>query len=366
LTVSQTTGLGWSAADLETAGLGSLSELYTSEAFAALEARTVFSRSWALVASAEQVAPGRYVAVAVGGAPVVLWRDREGMCRAFHNLCRHRGIPLLEGEGPLGRFVTCPYHQWTFDLGGGLVRVPQPDQFPDLDPASLGLRPVPVVEWYGMIFVCPSADPPDFADRTAFLGHRLADHLGLPLVEVARVDYTVDCNWKLLVENHVDVYHLWYLHQRSLAAYRHTAFEWDWDKEAWWSLEPLKNSDLAPTAPGGALAGLTDRERLGIGAHLLFPNLMLVTTGEYLATYDARPAGPARTDMTLRIRSTPDCDAGRLVASVRSFLAEDVNACESMQRATGSPFYEIGPTAVHHEKPVRIFHSILRAKVLGR
>ena len=63
------------------------------------------------------------------GAPVVLWRDAAGVCRGFHNLCRHRGIRLVEGEGPIGRFVTCPYHQWTFNLDGELVRIPQPDQF---------------------------------------------------------------------------------------------------------------------------------------------------------------------------------------------------------------------------------------------
>jgi Rieske 2Fe-2S family protein len=293
---------------------------------------------------------------------VVVWRGDDGACRAFVNLCRHRGIPLLEGEGPIGRFVTCPYHQWTFDRGGDLVRVPQPEQFPDVDPSALGLVPLPVVEWHGMVFVCPSGDPPDFFGEMQPLASRIGGHLALPLVEVARVGYRVACNWKMLVENHVDVYHLWYLHQRSLAAYRHTAFEWEWDGDTWWSLEPLKDPAGAP--PG--LAGLSERERCGIGAHLLFPNLMVVTTGDYLATYDARPAGPACTDVTLRVRSTPDADADGLVASIRSFLAEDIAACEAMQTAAASPYFVVGPTAAGHEKPVRTFHSLLRTRVLGR
>jgi len=346
-----TTGLGWSEADLEAAGVGSFGEIYTSDRFAALEAGKVFARSWSLVASAEQLSPGRYVSLVMAGTPLVLWRDRSGTCRAFLNLCRHRGIPLVEGEGPVGGFVTCPYHQWTFDLGGELVRIPQPEQFPGVDPASLGLRSVPVVEWHGMIFVCLSDDPPDFGAHTRFLAARIAGHLSRPLVEVARVDYSVRCNWKLLVENHVDVYHLWYLHQRSLAAYRHAAFEWEWQGATWWSHEPLKE----PVAG----AGLD-----GIGAHLLFPNLMVVTTGDYLATYDARPAGPVRTDLTLRIRSTPDADAEALVASVESFLGEDVTACESLQVGAGSPFFQVGPSAEEHEQPVRNFHSLLRSMVL--
>ena len=360
LTREPLTSLGWSESDLAGVGLSELRELYTSAAFCALEDRKVFWECWSLVASAEQVVPGRYVAVQVGGAPVALWRDSAGTCRAFHNLCRHRGIPLLEGDGPVGRFVTCPYHQWTYNLDGELVRIPQPDQFPGADPASLGLRHVPVVEWHGMIFVCPSSGPPDFDQEVRLLSDRLAHHLDLPLVEVARAEYTVACNWKLLVENHVDVYHLWYLHQRSLAAYQHLSFDWQWEGSSWWSTEPLKD----PSSAGPGLDRLSDGERYGIGAHLLFPNLMMVTTGDYLATYDARPLGPTRTAMTLRVRSTPDADGEGLVQSIRSFLAEDVKACEAMQVATGSPFFQIGPTAARHEHPVRILHSLLRSKVL--
>lgn len=348
MTVDHATGLGWSEADLERAGVSEIGDLYTSPEFFDAE-RRLFVGTWTLAASAEQVPRGRFAAVTVAGAPIAIWRDSAGVCRAFHNVCRHRGTLLVEGEGSLGGFVTCPYHQWTFALDGDLVRMPQTDQFPGIDKAGLGLHPVPVVEWHGMIFVCPDPEPPDFHRDIEHLAAKLADHLSRPFVEVARADYTVECNWKLLVENHVDVYHLWYLHQRSLAAYRHTAFEWEWDGPTWWSFEPLKDR----SSPDG------------IGAHLLFPNLMIVTTGDYLATYDARPLSPGRTAMTLRIRSTPDADGAAMVASVRSFLAEDVKVCEATQVATGSPFFRIGPTAERHEKPVRLFHARLRARVLA-
>jgi phenylpropionate dioxygenase-like ring-hydroxylating dioxygenase large terminal subunit len=361
LNVQQTVGFGWSAADLARAGLTEIREMYTSPIFSALEQRRLFWESWSLIASSEHLPPRRYLAVTVAGAPIAVWRDGQGVCRAVHNLCRHRGIPLLEGEGDLGKFITCPYHHWSYNLDGDLIRVPQPDQFPDIEMSELGLQPVPVVEWHGMIFVCPSSDPPDFHRQMELLTVQLGSHLALPLVEVARVDYTVNCNWKLLVENHVDVYHLGYLHQRSLAAYRHPSFEWRWEGPTWWSWEPLK--DRSAARPG--LGGLTADGREGIGAHLLFPNLMIVTTGDYLATYDARPVGPDRTAMTLRIRSSPGADEEELVASVRAFLAEDVKACDALQTAIGSPLFQIGPTAAHHEEPVRIFHSLLRSRVLA-
>jgi Rieske 2Fe-2S family protein len=327
----------------------------------AAEQQRVFARSWALVASVEQLAAGQYVTATVGGAPIVVWRDSDGTFRGFHNLCRHRGITLLSGDGPLGRFVTCPYHQWSYALDGALARVPQLEQFPDLDPAEWGLRPAPLVEWHGMLFVCPAPDPVPFACAIRGLADRLGSYLTQSLVEVARVEYTVGCNWKFLVENHVDVYHLWYLHQRSLGAYEHRSFRWDWLDDNWWSLEPLKDPDGAP--PG--LPGLGDEERTGIGAHLFFPNLMIVTTGDYLATYDARPLGPDRTALTLRVRAGADADGESLVGSIRSFLAEDIEGCQRLQEAAASPWFEVGPLAKDHEAPIRQFHALLRRRLVG-
>jgi hypothetical protein len=99
-----------------------------------------------------------------------------------------------------------------------------------------------------------------------------------------------------------------------------------------------------------------------IGAYLLFPNLMLVTTDEYFATYDAEPVAPGRTALTLRVRSTAEADADALVASIRSFMAEDVTACERMQQGAASPWFGVGALASTHEEPIRRFHaSLLRA-----
>jgi phenylpropionate dioxygenase-like ring-hydroxylating dioxygenase large terminal subunit len=353
--------LGWTAADAARLGVTTLGDWYTSAAIVTAEEERIFRRSWSLVASVEQLPPGHYLTATIGGVPIAVWRGHDGVFRAFHNRCRHRGIALLAGEGPIGRFVTCSYHQWSYALDGTLARVPQPEQFPGLDLTQWGLQPVPLVEWHGMLFGCPSTEAAPFELATAGLAARLEPYLAQPLVEVARIDYTVGCNWKLLVENHVDVYHLWYLHQRSLAAYQHRSFRWEWLDDNWWSAEPLKE----PNGSGAGLSGLLDEQRHGIGAHLLFPNLMIVTTGDYLATYDARPLAPDRTALTLRVRSTPDADADQLVASIRSFLAEDVVVCEGLQAAAGSPAFAVGPLARDHEAPIRRFHRILRRELVG-
>jgi choline monooxygenase len=211
-----------------------------------------------------------------------------------------------------------------------------------------------------MVFVNPSVEAPSFAESMSGLDVRLDHFLSGPLRQVAIVEYEAACNWKLLVENHIDVYHLWYLHMHSLAPYDHRSFSWESLGDNWWSLEPLK--DPARSADG--FAWVSDEMRGCIGAYLVFPNLMVVTTDHYFATYDATPLGPARTRLTLRVRATEDRSAAELVRSIRSFMAEDVEACERMQLGASSLHFSVGATAVSHEEPIRRFHSSLRRRLL--
>jgi phenylpropionate dioxygenase-like ring-hydroxylating dioxygenase large terminal subunit len=338
-------------------------EWYTSGPLLDLERRQLFDQSWALVGTVEELSrPGAYLATTIGSHPLVVVRDLDGNLQGFHNLCRHRGLPLVQEAGNCGRFLTCAYHQWSYDLDGALRRIPQADtQFDGLDPAEWGLHPARVESWHGMVFAHPDADPPPLVSSLGLLADRLAGFLSGPLVEVARVTYTAECNWKLIVENHIDVYHLWYVHSRSLSGYDHRRFEWDWEGDTWWSLEPRKD----PSAAAATLGWLTPAEQYGIGAHLLFPNLMMVTTGDYFATYDAVPLTPNRTRLTLRVRSVPGAAGDELVESVRSFLAEDVAICEQLQDGVRSPRFATGPLATSHEAPIRAFHAALRERCHG-
>ena len=262
--------------------------------------------------------------------------------------------PVVDDRGVCGRYMTCPYHQWSYDLSGQLRRIPQAaQQFPGLDPHDWALHPAAVDVWHGMVFANPDPGAPALHEALGFLADRLDRFLSGPLVEVARVTYTARCNWKLMIENHIDVYHLWFVHDRSLAMYDHRRFEWDLESPNWWSHEPRRDPAGAP-APG--LGWITARDREGIGAHLLFPNLMLVTTGAYFGTYDATPVSADTTTLTLRVRSRPDADGKALVDSVRSFMAEDVAVCERLQNVAGASRFSAGPLAATHEAPIREFH----------
>jgi phenylpropionate dioxygenase-like ring-hydroxylating dioxygenase large terminal subunit len=343
---------------------------YTDPGWLAAERARLFDASWALVADAAAVAEvGSRVAVRAGRCPLVVIRTAAGSggLRAFHNVCRHRGMTIVQSDErdespPCDASLRCPYHGWEWDLDGTLVRVPQRRaQFPDLDPGTLGLHPAAVGEWRGMVF----ANPDPTADG-GDLDHALAgldDHLGsfrpelLPQIAHVRID--VACNWKLFVENHIDVYHLWYLHDASLGAFDHTRFEHHAPGRNWASYEPLRAPAEAP--PDDAIRHLDERDRRGIQAHMLFPNTLMAASSAFFTTYAIHPVSPERSWIDLRVRAEPDADVEAVTASIRAFIDEDVSACEQVQVAVGGPRFGVGPLARTHERPITTFHTHLLA-----
>ena len=196
---------------------------YTSDAFFALEQDRIFSGSWVFAAFAHELArAGDVMPVTVAGRPVLLVRDAEHRIRAFHNVCRHRCLKLVDAPGNAGRRIRCPYHSWTYGLDGELLLAPyfggrEPRAAPDgFDRGEHGLVPVRSATWHDWIFIDMNGGAPSFEDFVAPL-HRRLDGLDLGrLHHLVTIDFgEVAANWKLLMENFVEPYHVQFVHSTT-------------------------------------------------------------------------------------------------------------------------------------------------------
>ena len=343
------------------------------------EQARLFARTWALVGDAAGLRrPGDYVTAVVGGVPLVVVLGEDGERRAFHNVCRHRGMTMIDGAGSGCRTIRCEYHDWRYDLDGALRVVPQrAEQFPGVDVAELGLLPASVAEWEGMVFASPDPDVAPLEDWMDGFSDAIGSVRPGLLGQVAAADIRARCNWKLFVENHIDVYHLWYLHAGSLADFDHRRFEHRAVGPHWVSYEPRRQGSSSglggPAGPGVSdgtdgldrgsppIAHLAPRDRDGLGAHLLFPNMTFAVSGEFFISYAVVPEAPDRSRVELRVRAEPGADAAALLAAARSFIDEDIAACERIQPAMASPWFAVGPLARGHEAPIAAFHRNLLA-----
>jgi choline monooxygenase len=173
------------------------------------ERERVFGVGWQYAAPASHVAePGSFVTAQVGHVPVVVVRDRAGALRGLVNVCRHRGHLVAHGSG-CRETLQCPYHAWTYDLDGSLRRAPRSEREPGFDPAALSLVPVSVDAWGPFVFVNPDAGAAPLAEALAELPALVAES-GLALDELrfhSHHEWTIDANWKVVLENFLECYH---------------------------------------------------------------------------------------------------------------------------------------------------------------
>ena len=160
------------------------------------------------------------MATSASGVPFLRTRDAEGVFRAFLNVCRHRGVQVVEeGRGTRGRF-TCPFHAWSYANTGNLIAVSRAERFGAIDKQDYGLTPVPAVESHGMLWVRPSPDGGAF-DVDACLGGLGDEFTSYDFPSHAYHSAQVihaDINWKLAIDTFGENYHFDVLHRDTLAA----------------------------------------------------------------------------------------------------------------------------------------------------
>ena len=163
--------------------------------------------------------PGDSMLVDVLGPPILIVRTKEAAVKAYLNMCTHRAARLVTDCKRRMR-MTCLFHGWTFDLNGKLIGLPGKEGFEGLEKSDLGLIPVPVAEWHGLIFVraTPRGEPIDVADWLGSMGDELAY---LELEKAAPVmssQLSTETNWKYAYDTYGESYHFATLHQTTIGA----------------------------------------------------------------------------------------------------------------------------------------------------
>ena len=153
---------------------------------------------------------GDHVARVSFGVPLFAVRGRDGKARVFRNSCRHRGMALVEGPG-CAQALVCRYHGWTYRLDGALSHVPHADAFPGLDMPARGLVEVDSREVDGLIVIGPLDAPNSHADAAMSAladGSPWRDKLVHSTRLVAVRPALRAMNWKVLVEQFLEGYHI--------------------------------------------------------------------------------------------------------------------------------------------------------------
>ncbi|WP_108126363.1 aromatic ring-hydroxylating oxygenase subunit alpha [Saccharospirillum mangrovi] len=198
--------------------------LYNDPLLFRVDMEEVFMKEWLFVGmTCEVPAAGNYITVDIGQNPVLIVRDRDGEVRAFHNVCRHRGSRVCTGAKGKVANITCPYHQWTYDLKGNLIFAGS-DMGDDFDKSQFSLKPAHCKTAGGFIYVSlAEGEPPAIDDYLATLATYMEPYDMENAKVAAEVTLEENANWKLVIENNRECYHCSGSHPELLR----TLLEWD-------------------------------------------------------------------------------------------------------------------------------------------
>ncbi len=337
-------------------------ESYTSLELLDAELRELFARDWLCVGRAADITePGDYITAEVpwlDGAPrsLIVLRSRDGEVRAFDNVCVHRGAQLLEGCGNEAR-ITCPYHAWVYRLDGSLVGAPHMSQADErdgvaFDPAQHRLGAIRMEIWEGFIFVNQDDEASPLAPNLAGLHDVVARYAMADYVPVHEQIDVWDTNWKLLVENFMDAYHIFKVHQASFGASGDTTGDTEvypgTDHWAHHRVVELGGPDHAH-ASNDRLMGPW-RRTVVLGA--VFPGFVVQLQPDWMWFLRITPLDTGRVRIAWQVSVAPDVlggqtDRAAYLAELMELLhlvnSEDQPIVEGIRRSVHRPQFERGP-----------------------
>jgi Rieske 2Fe-2S family protein len=360
------------------------SSWYLEDRFYQLEKEHIFFTDWVCVGREEEIAAASgHRVLELYGESILLLRNREGALKAFYNVCRHRGARLcaaqddddsilaLKGGVVGGRSIVCPYHAWTYDLDGRLVKAPFMDSATGFDTSNVRLHPVAVESWGGFVFLnlTPASAPP-FEETVAVARRRFVNY-PLQDLRIARtISYEVNANWKVLCENYNECYHCGPVHPelcRIVPAFREAGGAGlDWERGV-----PHRPGASTFTFSGEStrrsFAGLSEDEQVRHKGELIYPNLFLSLAREHVTYYILRAAGPGRTLVDCHFlfepfeMDKPDFDPSDAVDFWHLINRQDWAICERVQQGMSARVHDRGVYA-----PMEDYNLDIRKYVLDR
>ncbi|MEM6933933.1 MAG: aromatic ring-hydroxylating dioxygenase subunit alpha [Pseudomonadota bacterium] len=356
-------------------------EFYTNAEIFELEKQRVFFRNWAALGFVSDAPSNGYAKpLTFLGQPLLLVRDHSGIVRVFQNVCRHRGMILVEEAGPIRRAIRCPYHSWCYELDGRLrttphVGGPGTNRHDNIKREELGLFEVRSHVWMGVVYINLDGKAPDFADYAAEALGRYAEFDGNVFAcgPESHMKIEVAANWKLAIENGAEAYHLPWVHP-GLNSYSRL-------EDHYCMVEPGKFCGQGTTVYNPMLSddgrrfpefqGLGEKWDKGGEYPMFFPNIMMGFHRDQFFAFIVEPISHDRSVEHVQLFYASPEVAGDEWAEMRQRNAtmwrevfdEDIFVVQGMQRGRSASQFDGGKFSPVMDGPTHCFHEFIARQI---
>lgn len=341
-----------------------------------VEKRAVFAANWACIGFASDVpAAGDVKPVEFLGQPFVMVRGKDDAVRVFENVCRHRGMILIEKPTRTNGVIRCPYHSWCYGLDGSLKTTPHvggpgQNRHDSMKRDELGLNEVRSHVWMEMVFVNLSGRAQDFEEANCDLLSRWSEFADRPLFHggpESSFKLSVACNWKLAVENYCESYHLPWIHP-GLNSYSRLEDHYNIVHSGKFSgqgtvvYNPTLEDEGRKFRNFGNLSSKWDT---GAEYIALFPNVLLGVHRDHTFAIMLEPKAHNETLEHIEIFYTCEEDAGatykplreKNAAQWKEVFEEDIFVVEGMQKGRSATHFDGGKFSPVMDEATHCFHD---------
>ncbi len=344
---------------------------FTSERLFKAEMSQIFHKSWVFAGLAEKIPnSGDYFVTDVAGESIIVLRKRSGDIAAYYNVCRHRGTRLCnpdheklneKGQKALsGQFtghfrgtITCPYHGWSYDLDGKLLGARCMNEVSGFEQSEYPLHRVAVAEWEGFIFLNLSENPPPLKNQFVPIEGKFSAYRMKELRVARHLEYEVNANWKILIQNASECYHCSLVHPALEKVSNSQSGEVDFLEGAFiGGYANLKQGMRSLTFNGryaaAPIEGVADTDLERIYYYHIFPNMYLSLHPDYVIADTIKPIGVRKTLITCDFlfhpdaMNRPDFRPDEAVEFWDLTNRQDWKICEMTQEGVSSQAYQPG------------------------
>lgn len=341
------------------------------------EKHAVLFSSWAgLGVTADVPEAGDAVPITFLGMPLLIVRDKNETVRVFQNICRHRGMILVEEPRKIEGAIRCPYHSWCYGTDGRLVSTPHvggPGQntHASIDRDLLGLIEVRSHIWRNVIWINIDGKALPFEEENAELIKRWAE-FDKPLFHGgadSQFQLKVDCNWKLAVENYCESYHLPWVHP-GLNSYSRLEDHYHIEQPDAFSGQGTLVYRQLQGDKGQVFAdfeGVGEKWNEAAEYISVYPNVLLGAHRDHAFAIVLVPENEGRTVENIHLYyATPETDANMRAANTEQWklvFEEDIFVVEGMQKGRHAPSFDGGRFSAVMDSPTHCFHAWVAGKI---
>jgi len=223
---------------------------YTSESQYRAELRHLFRPAWHPLATVADLAtPGDFLTFDLLDTPILL-RNFDGAVRAFLNVCPHRHSKLTEKPRGNTERLRCQYHGWEYDADGTTGMIPDARAFRPWDRENSCLLRFRVETCGDLVFVNLSDDPVSLRDWLGPLWDVWSENYGGAYRHAATWEQDFACNWKVVLENSLESYHIPEVHPKTIKDMAPEAAAWHELHATYSTYKTIPPADFAGRSQG--------------------------------------------------------------------------------------------------------------------